>query len=263
MKLKTVVVFLSLLAVVVIGYNLGKESLIADNKKKSVDVESNQEDTKATNEKEIIPLKLPSREVANTPVDLSNEKQIYRENLYWQQAIEDPRVVDLYKKTYEKFKNSSQAEDIAVWIALSLIFDSSPAYGVLLTAALNEINHNKEENFGIIRDVISKMPPEESFLRGMTLNLAYNINIARDEKISFFGSEIVRPVKLDSYGKFTPDSLNITTAMIFLKDNIRDPSDAKFYILKSLDNNKDPKAKKQLLVRLKAYFPEHSEELKD
>lgn len=264
MKSRFIMGFLSCLIVALLGYYLGKKSFLVENKANSPIVNKKySKNIEVINEKEKIPSKAPSREIASISENLHSKKEIYRENLYWQKIKIDPQVRELYEKTYEKFQSSPQAEDIAVWTALGIIFDSSEAYGSLLSSALNEINRNKEENFSILKDTISKMPPEDSFLRGMTLNLAYNIQVSQDKKISFFGSEIVRPVKLDSDGKFTPDSLNITTAMIFLKHNIRDPNDAKSYILKSLANNKDPNAKKQILVRLKTYFPKQMDDLEN
>ena len=164
-------------------------------------------------------------------------------------------VDELYKKTSVLFKGSLNKDDLATWISIGLVFDASEEYGILLSRSLEKINKNPSENFALIEQVIKKLPPEESFLRGQLINLVNNMDIGTEEKKSFFGSEMVRNVILDSEGNFSPDSLNITTAMIMLKDNGTSKVEAEEFISESLQVNNDPEIREKLLVRFNAYFP--------
>lgn len=164
-------------------------------------------------------------------------------------------VDELYKKSSELFEGSSNKDDLATWISIGLVFDSSEEYGTLLNRSLEKINKNPSENFTLIEQVIKKLPPEESFLRGQLINLVNNMNLGSEEKKSFFGNEMVRNVILDSEGNFSPDSLNITTAMIMLKNNGVSKEEAESFITESLQVNNDPEIREKLLVRFNAYFP--------
>ncbi|WP_408096684.1 hypothetical protein ACJVC5_16740 [Peredibacter sp. HCB2-198] len=164
-------------------------------------------------------------------------------------------VDELYKKTSELFEGSANKDDLATWISIGLVFDGSEEYGTLLSRSLEEINKNPSENFALIEQVIKKLPPEESFLRGQLINLVNNMNLGSEEKKSFFGSEMVRNVILDSEGNFSPDSLNITTAMIMLKNSGTSKAEAEEFITESLQVNNDPEIREKLLVRFNAYFP--------
>jgi len=184
-----------------------------------------------------------------------HKRDYYNKNQYWKKLQDNQNLVELYNKALSLFKKSPEAEDIAVWIALGVIFDSSKDFGEVLNFSLAEINKNAQENFNLLKDVTKNLPPEESFFRSMVLNLANGISVSGDEKVSYFGSEIIRPAKLDKEGKFTPDSLNITTAMIFLKNHASSEEEVKKFAAQALQNNKDPLARKKVLTRLSTYFP--------
>ncbi|WPU63660.1 hypothetical protein [Peredibacter starrii] len=163
-------------------------------------------------------------------------------------------VDELYKKTSVLFEESPNKDDLATWISIGLVFDGSEEYGILLNRSLEKINKNPSENFALIEQVIKKLPPEESFLRGQLINLVNNMDLESEDKKSFFGSEMVRNVVLDSEGNFSPDSLNITTAMIMLKNSGTSKAEAEEFISESLQVNNDPEIREKLLVRFNAYF---------
>ena len=192
---------------------------------------------------------------------ITNKKDIYNNDQYWGKIKSDPQVVRLYNKTLGLFKNSAEGEDLAVWIASGLIFDQAAEYGALLGKALKEIDRNKDENFKVIKDTLGGLSPEDSFIRGMAINLVNQLSLTSEDKVSFFGQESSRKVLLDEQGRFSPDSLNITTSMIFMKQNIKTQSEALAYATESLKKNTDPAVRKKLVTRFNAYFPDISKDL--
>jgi hypothetical protein len=193
--------------------------------------------------------------------DIQNKKDIYNNDEYWGKIKKDPQIIRLYNKTLGLFKKSAEGEDLAVWIASGLIFDQSAEYGALLGKALKEIDNNKDENFNKIKKTLGGLSPEDSFIRGMAINLVNQLSLSSEDKVSFFGQESSRKVLLDEKGRFSPDSLNITTSMIFMKQNIKSPSDALSYATESLKKNTDPVIRNKLITRFKAYFPDISKDL--
>ena len=189
------------------------------------------------------------------------KKRIYNEDPYWNKIKSDPQVARLFKKTQRFFKNSPEAEDFAVWISAGFVMDENPDYGALIGKALKEIDKNKEENFNHLKETLKGFTPEESFIRGMAINLVNQMSLSGEDKVSFFGAESARKVLLDKQGRFSPDSLNITTSMIFMKQNIKSESEALSYATESLKKNTDPAIRKKLISRFVTYFPEIEKDL--
>ena len=113
----------------------------------------------------------------------------------------------------------------------------------------------------MIKNTLSGLSPEDSFIRGMAINLVNQLSLTSEDKVSFFGQESSRKVLLDEQGRFSPDSLNITTSMIFMKQNIKTQSEALAYATESLKKNTDPAVRKKLVTRFNAYFPDISKDL--
>ena len=95
----------------------------------------------------------------------------------------------------------------------------------------------------------------------MAINLVNQLSLSGEDKVSFFGSESSRKVLLDKQGRFSPDSLNITTSMIFMKQNIKSESEALTYATESLKKNTDPAIRKKLISRFATYFPSLEKDL--
>lgn len=169
---------------------------------------------------------------------------------YFEILRSDPGVERLYVRSKELFKD----EDLAVWISIGLAFDSSVEYGELLNGSLDKINKDPKAYFAKIEQVSKNLPPEDSFIRGQLINLVNHMNLSKKDKVKYFGSEMSRSVTLDSEGRFSPDSLNITTAMIMLKNNGVTKEEAKEFINESLQVNSDPEIKEKLVSRFNAYF---------
>ena len=189
------------------------------------------------------------------------KKKMYNKDPYWNKIKADPQVARLFKKTQKFFKNSPEAEDFAVWISAGFVMDENPEYGALIGKALKEIDQNKEENFNHLKETLKGFSPEDSFIRGMAINLVNQMSLSGEDKVSFFGNESARKVLLDKQGRFSPDSLNITTSMIFMKQNIKSESEALSYATESLKKNTDPAIRKKLISRFVTYFPEIEKDL--
>lgn len=173
---------------------------------------------------------------------------------YFEILRSDPGVERLYVRSKELFRDSPHKEELATWVSIGLAFDSSPEYGELLNGSLDKINQSAVSNFAQIEQVSKNLSPEDSFIRGQLINLVNQMNVSKKDKVKYFGSEMARGVTLDSEGRFSPDSLNITTAMIMLKNNGVTKKEAKEFINESLQVNSDPEVKEKLVSRFNAYF---------
>ena len=142
-------------------------------------------------------------------------------------------------------------------VALGLIFDSSEEYGKVLNYNLKVLDENSNEVMDHINNNISKLTPSDSFIRGQLLNLVNNLpSLSKDVKIDFFGTQASRSIILNDKDLFTDDSLNITTAIILLKQNqVSDNQLQKIY-RDSLDNNSDPQLRNKIVMRFENYFPQ-------
>lgn len=178
-----------------------------------------------------------------------------------QNYISDLQLVPIAKKSRELFKESTQNEDIALWISLGVIFDSSAEYGELLNHAMAKINENPYKNLEAIKEVMKKLSPEDSFIRAQSLNLVNQMNVSSRDKVNFFGNEMQKKVHLNADGGFSDDSLNITTAMIMFKNVTNDPQDILYFAKKSFSNNEDPIIREKLMARYKTYFPSIANEI--
>ena len=89
------------------------------------------------------------------------------------------------------------------------------------------------------------------------MNLVNNLpSLSKDVKIDFFGTQASRSIILNDKDLFTDDSLNITTAIILLKQNqVSDNQLQKIY-RDSLDNNSDPQLRNKIVMRFENYFPQ-------
>ncbi|WP_374077637.1 hypothetical protein [Bdellovibrio bacteriovorus] len=116
--------------------------------------------------------------------------------------------------------------------------------------------------FPFFENAVKMMGPDDSFIRGQLINMVNHMNVQTEDKIRFFGGEISRPAMLDSQGRWSPDSLNITTALIMLKNNNAPKDDVIKFMKESLRANQDDVIKSKLLTRFATYYPESIHELK-
>lgn len=183
------------------------------------------------------------------------EKDFYKKNQYLKEISKDPEFVEVYKKAIDKFKSQQFAEDMAVWLAIGLIFDSSPEYGELFERSISQLNEQKDEVYTAITNSMDSLKAEDSFLRQQLINVVGVMSLDKEKKISFFGNESSRVVILDENGEFSPDSLNITNSIAFLKQSGTTNEEARKFLEKSLKANPDPAIQEELRVRYDSYFP--------
>ncbi|MEK2644231.1 hypothetical protein [Bdellovibrio sp. BCCA] len=186
----------------------------------------------------------------------------YAHNAYLKPFMSDESVAKSFYKAKDLFKESPNAEQIAVWIAMGHIMDSNPAYGELLEYSMNKINENSRVNLSIFENATRSLTPDDSFVRSQLLNIVNQMSVPPEDKVHFFGKEISRPASLDAEGRWSPDSLNITTALVFLKNNNAPREDVVEYMKDSLRVNQSPVIKGKLLTRFGAYFPDALEDLR-
>jgi hypothetical protein len=173
----------------------------------------------------------------------------------WTELSQNKGVHLLYQATKDKFNSSRFKEPLAKWVASGLVFDDSSAYGSLLNDSINKLNEDPEVAYKDIATGLNHIGAEDHFMRAMLINLVDRLHVSKELKIDFFESQSVREVVLNEKGHFTPDSLNITTAIIFLKKNGADESRAKQVYESALSNNSSQQVRDKLKSRFESYFP--------
>lgn len=238
---------------VIFGLLLGGSWYFFSNKsvEKSPEVTQSEKPDKITNR---IPASIKQGEPPQMPTFTAANSGSNNPREYFEELRTDQQVDKLYTKSLEVFKDSPQKEDLAIWISIGMTMDSSPKYGSLLNYSLANINQHSQQNLVLIEKMIKGLNQEDSFMRGQLINLVNQMNVEKEEKIKFFGNEMARTVILDAEGRFSPDSLNITTAMIMLKNNGVSKEEANNLITESLQSNNDPKIREKLMTRFEAYF---------
>lgn len=199
------------------------------------------------------------KNVIIVPEELNDHR--YKTDAYVKNIFLDDSVMKSLAKTQELFKDTPNGEDIAVWVSLGKVLDSSPGYGEVLNYAFSKINENAAINFSHIEKVTKNLTAAEAFERGQLINLVNMMNLNKDEKIKFFGSELSRHASFDQDGKWSSDSLNLTTALIMLKNSNAKNEDVLPYMRESLRLNTNAALKNKLLTRFSSYFPGTAAEL--
>lgn len=192
-------------------------------------------------------------DVTMTPDELSDRR--YKNDHYLKNLMLDQSVQRSLARTQELFKDTPNGEDIAVWVCLGKVLDSSPGYGEVLNYAFSKINENAAINFSHIEKVTKNLSGAEAFERGQLINLVNLMNLNKEEKIKFFGSELSRHASFDQDGEWSADALNLTTALIMLKNTNAKNEDVLPYMRESLRLNTNHVLKNKLLTRFVSYFP--------
>lgn len=187
--------------------------------------------------------------------NITFKKPYYKKNEYLKELLNDPNFIEVYNKSKLRFKNYEFSEDLAVWLSIGVVFDSSSEYGELFETSISKLNDQKNEVFTAITKETKAIGPEDSFLRQQLINVVGVMDIKKDKKISFFGSEASRKVVLDENGEFSPDSMNITNSIAFLKQSGSSIDEARKFFEQSISINTDPKIQEELKVRFNTYFP--------
>ncbi|MBC8548904.1 MAG: hypothetical protein ISR65_12025 [Bacteriovoracaceae bacterium] len=261
MKFKIIAV-LGLFVVALVGFYFGTTAIQTDTEDERAQVEVasvKQEDQNYNNKNIKVSRHSPSRSIASIKreevVSIQMQDKFYAQNPYWQKIKNDLGVSYLYSKSLKAFKGSPQAEDLAVWISMGMLFDSSQEYGELLNHSMDALNENKDEVYDFITESVDNLQPEDNFLRGQLLNMVNGLEVGSKRKVDFFGKEASRKVVLDERGRFSPDSLNITTSMALLKQSVQTEEQARRFIKRSLEKNQNQQIRQKLIVRFSSYFP--------
>lgn len=187
------------------------------------------------------------------PDELNDRR--YKNDIYLKNLLLDQSVQKSLATAQELFKDTPNGEDIAVWVCLGKVLDSSPGYGEILNYAFSKINENPAINFSHIEKVTKNLTVAEAFERGQLINLVNLMNLNKEEKIKFFGSELSRHASFDQDGKWSADALNLTTALIMLKNTNAKNEDVLPYMRESLKLNTNQVLKNKLMTRFASYFP--------
>ena len=100
----------------------------------------------------------------------SGEKE-REEEIYFRSHLADKENLDIYIKTKNLFRNYERKEALARWMVLGNFFSSSKSYGDLFYSSVRNLNEDPKKVLEVLQKSMINMGPEDSYLRGMAVNL--------------------------------------------------------------------------------------------
>ncbi|MEE2744028.1 MAG: hypothetical protein VYD54_08985 [Bdellovibrionota bacterium] len=184
------------------------------------------------------------------------ENKKFEEESYFKSHLGDVDNLEIYVRTKELFKDFKNKEALAKWIVLGNFFSSSEKYSNIFENTIKKMNEEPLETLKELKSKIKKMSADDSFLRGMVVNLVHHLQVEDEEKASFFGEELGRSLTLDEQGGFSEDSFSVVPSLIYLRNYSKDERATAEFLKNALKVNKGkPKVQKALRARYLAYFP--------
>ena len=150
---------------------------------------------------------------------VSGEKE-REEEVYFKSHLADRDNLDIYVKAKNLFQDYEYKESMARWMVLGNFFSSSKSYAELFSSSVNKLNEDPKKALEILQKSMEKMGPEDSYMRGMAVNLVHHLELEDEDKVSFFGKEINRPLNLEASGDLGTDASSIVPSLLFLKQYI-------------------------------------------
>ena len=197
---------------------------------------------------------LKRRPQSQRPSDGGRERE---EEIYFRSHLADKVNLDIYIKTKNLFRNYEHKEALARWMVLGNFFSSSKAYGELFYSSVRNLNEDPKKALEVIQKSMINMGPEDSYLRGMAVNLVHHLELEDEEKVSFFGKEIDRPLRVSEGGGLGHNTSSIVPSLLYLKQYSKDDLITVELLKKSLwKNQRNPKTQKSLRERYLAFFPD-------
>ena len=185
----------------------------------------------------------------------SGEKE-REEEIYFRSHLSDRGNLDIYIKTKNLFRNYEKKEALARWMVLGNFFSSSKSYGDLFYSSVRNLNEDPKKTLEVLQKSMINMGQEDSYLRGMAVNLVHHLELEDEEKVSFFGKEIDRPLKVSEGGDLGYNASSIVPSLLYLKQYSKDDVITVELLKKSLEKNqRNPETQKSLRDRYLAFFP--------
>ena len=162
-----------------------------------------------------------------------------------------------FLRAQKLFEKSASRETLAKWFALARIMDGSGEFGVEYNKLIDELNDHGEQVVDDLKSAVGQLSrDEDGHLRAMFSNLVFALKVSPDEKVSYLGTELVRPLKLDDTGQLSDNSAQITISLALMKNITQDGQKILEYAKQSLAANPDAKIKEEIRQRVLTYFPE-------
>jgi len=260
---KWILGFLSI-GISILGFHLGSRQ-IEENipsfksvrvEKKSSDLQRNL--SRSPTEQKKIKKKLSLKSLKRLPQsqgERTGDKE-REEEVYFRSHLADRENLEIYIRTKELFQDYESKEFMARWMVLGNFFSSSKSYAELFISSVRKLNEDPKKTLEILKKSMEKMGQEDSFLRGMAVNLVHHLELEDEDKVSFFGEEIDRPLKIEGEGDLGADASSVVPSLLYLKQYTKDERITVKFLKKSLEKNKEnPMAKKALRERYLAFFP--------
>lgn len=245
------------------GYYLGSKQDLPDNENSAViapQEETIVEEERRERKPAMVEKKTEAQPVQEQPRPQQQvallESKLLKENKYINDLLkQDESAAYIFDRTRKIFQGKQKAEEIAAYVALGTQFDSSSEFGEIYHSVLEELNTDPAQTVKTFTQTLQEIQPEDSFVRAQVLNAANALKLETEVRNEFFANEATREVILNEENEFSPDSLNITTSLIFLSHGQPSPEQVLTAYEKSMSKNQDENIQAQLRVRFEAYFP--------
>lgn len=177
--------------------------------------------------------------------------------------LKNPSAKELYQKALNILGNNPEAGLVAEFIAGGVAREDTHIFAQYFRDLLSDLNAGNKD----VADLIiskEKLLQENKFQYQMVLNMAFVMSLPVDTKTRILGGALLRPFTYAQDGSISPESTNISNALILLK-NSQLPQDKIFAFIRlgMTANKRNPAALREFHYRANAYFPEMIDVLKD
>lgn len=183
---------------------------------------------------------------------ISNEAMTFLRDLQ-----KDKSFSLFFNYTLKFFDGSKAAYPAARFVGLSMLFDSSAENFYLRSWTQKEIVENSEEIMKVLENKVDEIDINPYFHSRM-LNLAFQLNVSKERKLSFFSKTLDRPLQVLENGELSDYSLNFETALILSKQSNAEDTEIGIPIIQAISANKTDLQKKALKDRVLTYYPDLS-----
>lgn len=207
------------------------------------------------------PVSFPSREPSPEPsatthrISQKFEAEPFR--VYFKgKLLSQKEVARIYQEIRKLLSDSEASEFISMYGAVVAGRNETPEFSSFMSQLLTAMQIQSDQ---IFNELLAHEPALKSFPFAFqaALNLTAQLNLPSAKKAVFLGKALDHKFEIDANNMISPETASISIALIQMKHAGVTSEEAKIYIQKGIERNRDnPKGLKEFIARAKTYFPE-------
>lgn len=230
-----------------------KKSSVETSYEENQPPQASKKSIKLSREKSPVKAKRQLSSIDNSMSEKQNETDI--DKIYKDKFLKGSEAKKLKEEVNQIFKNAKNKENIEKWIVMSLYFSGEEGFESVMLEARENLIANSKEVFLDIMDAQYEIA-KDPFVEQASLSVISILDLPGSKKAEYYETVIQRKLWVES-GKLDDASLNISTAMAFMKqENLEPERIGEILSIAISENEHDPAALERIFERIAAYYPE-------